>query len=242
MNLKPSQIERDAAWDVVYEELDTQGLENAKAGVTRLERTRRSTGLAERNGQLATIPIYGTFVRRVTRSGEISGSSIVAAIRENFDAQALYFRISSEGGSTSALDEAKASLRLYRGRSIAVIDHFANSAAAEFAIACDRVVIRRNASMMFHRMSAGLAGNCDQLRDYARSMSMRDSISLRSILSRVPVRHRDAVRLAYERETHLSAEQALEYRLADAIAPALLNSDELVHTTTENQDDQQGIA
>lgn len=228
MHNKPSQLERDAEHFRIEGQADAQSLASAKAGALRLEQAHNATGLTQRRGKLATVLVYGSLVRGTSGPGQISGADLTAAIEANADAQAIYFRISSEGGSTSALDDAGAALRRFHGRTIAVIDHFANSAAALFAIECDRVVIRRNASIMFHRMVAGLTGNCNQLRDFARSMSMMDATRLRAILRRVPARYRSDVTHAYENEIALSADEALTYRIADAIAPALLNSDDLV--------------
>jgi len=184
--------------------------------------------LAERKGKRLTIWLYGRLTDEKAISGECSGSAIVQAIKDNADAQCLLFRISSSGGYIEEMSSIQQAIRDFRGRSVALVDHFAFSAASGIAITCDRLVMRRNSLLMFHRARTTATGHCEVLRNEIRTLTMLDFAYRKNVLRRIPRRHHAAVVDAIYEERYMGAEEAHALGLCDAITSSLLGSEDLI--------------
>lgn len=180
----------------------------------------------ERQGSRLVVWVYG----RLTVDGRrgVSGAEIQQALDTNRDAAGVIFRISSGGGHVDALQAIQTAIAQFPGRTIALVDHFAFSAAADLAVCCDRLVMRRNAVLMLHRIHQTVTGNCDELLAASRELRTEDA---RMTTLLYQTRRRASLRViceAVESARYIGAAEALALGLADAIAPALLDSDELI--------------
>ena len=124
--------------------------------------------------------------------------------------------IDSPGGLICQADAISVALRTYRGATIGEVAGRAHSAAAEVIFACDHRIIRRGATIMFHRCSClpdGLAAE----EDYR-------TIALVSRLTRNPL---PTVRDWFNKGVYFDADQALRYGLVDSICstPPLVSVD-----------------
>jgi len=190
----------------------------------------------DRQGDRLTIWLYGRLAFGEGKAGECGGARIVDAIVKNAHAKAIFFRISSPGGSTDAHDEVVDAIRAYRGRTLAVVDHFACSAAAQIAIACDRMVMRQNSLVMFHRPRGMASGDCHVMDGEARRLRFKANGYRKEIMRRAPWDAHTTIAAAIEDERYIGAEEALSLGLCHAIAPSLLGSDELIAATPRPQE------
>lgn len=129
--------------------------------------------------------------------------------------------INSCGGSVFEGTAIYNQLHRHTARKTVYIDGFACSIASVIAMAGDEIVMPRNALMMIHNMWMGAVGNAAELRKAA------DDLDVINAAGRAAYQLRAGNKLPEERlaemmdaETWLTAEQCIEYGLADRYADA----------------------
>lgn len=169
---------------------------------------------ADRSGDKLTLWLYGPL-----RALNAPGSCDLAdALREHVDATAIIVRIASAGGHVLTARELASAIGRHRGKSIAIVDHNCWSSAALVAGACDRVYIRRGASMMVHKTSTCAAGDVDALLSAASGLEHCDEIFVRE-LSRARRISSSLVQRLVNEARFLDAAEAVLHGLADDVLP-----------------------
>lgn len=176
----------------------------------------------ERIGNRLTLWLYGEI-----GEGALEASAIFEAIRANRDAAAVILRVSSHGGRAHAGERIAAELIRFRGRTVAIVDHFACSAAAHVVAVCDVALMRANAVLMLHYASATLTGDAEFYRAASNHLSNSDRMMERHVLSRRRC-DRDAVLNAMKHEQYLGAEDALRIGLIDRITRPIVGADQFI--------------
>lgn len=145
-----------------------------------------------------------------------------ADVRQLLDAtpegEALELTINSGGGSVFAGFEIYSMLRRAKCPTEAVVESLAASAASTIMVGCDKVVLSPVAQVMIHLPATTTEGDS---HDHDRSKNMLDSIT-ESILNGYQLKcggkaDRDKLRQMMERETWLSAQDAVALGLADRV-------------------------
>jgi len=180
----------------------------------------------ERNASALVVWLYGP-VTSNAKAGGCSAQSIARAIAEASTAKALVFRISSHGGSVEALKLIRNAVANFKGRTIAIVDHFAISAAADIACGCDRVVMRQNAVLKLHRSSVAVSGHCEDLTNEANALRSDDAFLARYLACKRRIAL-DTLSELIRADRYLSADQAKELGLCDAITRPLDGSDTVI--------------
>lgn len=204
------------------------------AGAERMQMVRRPltervrSSLYDRTGNRLILWNYGPMTTDRNTEGACVGSRLIEAIANNQDAAALILRTSSAGGEVAALRSIQRAIAHFAGRTIAVIDHFAFSAAAELALMCDRVVMRANAVLMLHRTIQTVSGNCRQLSAASCELRADDDHSAKVLLASRRKASPNDIAEAINSARYISAQEALQIGLVDVIAPSLMYSDELI--------------
>ena len=140
------------------------------------------------------------------------------ALRDNPEGEDLVLEINSVGGSVFAGFEIYTLLRGAECPTVAEVQSLAASAASTVMAGCSRVRVSPVAQIMLHQPAIVTDGNIDE---HDRSLRMLESVR-RSIVNGYATRCGDkATRRQLEnmvnRETWLSAQEALDIGLADGI-------------------------
>lgn len=111
----------------------------------------RAKEIAEVDGKVAVIPVYGVLADRMDMFSAMSGSTSYAGIKNqlykalsNSEVKAVVLDIDSPGGSVPGTDELATEIRKLRGGEkpiIAQVNHLAASAAYWIASAADEIVV-----------------------------------------------------------------------------------------------------
>ena len=140
------------------------------------------------------------------------------ALRDNPEGEELILEINSVGGSVFAGFEIYTLLRGAECPTVAEVQSLAASAASTVMSGCSRVLVSPVAQIMLHQPAMGTHGN---IEEHDRSLRMLESIQ-RSIVNGYVTRCGDkCTRRQLEnmvnRETWLSAQEAVDIGLADGI-------------------------
>lgn len=111
----------------------------------------RAREIAETDGKIAVIPVYGALSAKMDAMSAMSGGSSYAGIRkalygalDNEDVKAVVLDIDSPGGAVSGTDELATDIRRVRGGEkpiIAQVNSLAASAAYWIATSADEIVV-----------------------------------------------------------------------------------------------------
>lgn len=127
--------------------------------------------------------------------------------------------INSYGGSVFEGTAIYNQLKRHPARKTVYIDGFACSIASVIAMAGDEIVMPRNALMMIHNMWMCVQGNAAELRKAADDLDTINAAGRAAYLEKAGEKL-DESRLAgmMDEETWLTAEQCIEFGLADRYA------------------------
>lgn len=127
--------------------------------------------------------------------------------------------INSYGGSVFEGTAIHNQLKRHPAHKTVYVDGFACSIASVIAMAGDEVVMPRNALMMIHNMWMGVSGNAAELRKAADDLDTINAASRQAYLikSGGKLDEEKLVELM-DAESWLTAEQCMEYGLADRYA------------------------
>jgi len=111
----------------------------------------RAKEVAETDGKIAVIPIYGVLANKMDAFSAMSGGTSYAGIRKalhsalsNEDVKAVVLDVDSPGGSVPGTEELSNEIRAVRGGEkpiIAQVNHLAASAAYWIAASADEIVV-----------------------------------------------------------------------------------------------------
>ena len=154
-----------------------------------------------------------------TVESETSASHVQQVLQEAGAVSAINVYINSYGG------DVKEGLAIYNllKRSTAFktvyVDGFACSIASVIAMAGDKVIMGANTLMMIHNASMGAYGTSADLRKAADDLDVINGASVSSYKAKAGDKLDDkTLRQLLDNETWLTAEQCVEYGLADEIA------------------------
>lgn len=184
----------------------------------------------ERNGRTLIIWLYGPITH--DQSAGCKGDRIAKAIATS-GADTLVFRICSHGGRDLASNEVIRALSKFRGRSIAIVDAFALSAAAMIALVCDRVVMRERSVLLLHAASTVVDGNASFLKQVAMHLGNSDDIAMRSVAAHRHI-HSETLRELFADGRYIPAEEALALGLCDAITRRIEDADHWIRKETNH--------
>lgn len=160
---------------------------------------------------------YGWFGEKI--ESETSANHLREALARYPNAQELRIYINSYGGSVFEGTAIYNQLRRCPARKTVYIDGFACSIASVIAMAGDEIIMPANTLMMIHNMSLYTCGNAAQLRKAADDLDTINAAGRAAYLARAGEKL-DEAKLAemMDAETWLTAQQCIEYGLADRIA------------------------
>lgn len=135
------------------------------------------------------------------------------------NAQQIDVFINSYGGSVFEGTAIYNQLKRHPAHKTVYIDGFACSIASVIAMAGDEIVMPRNALMMIHNMWMGVCGNADELRKAADDLDTINAAGRAAYLERAGEKlTEEQLAGMMDAETWLTAEQCIEYGLADRYA------------------------
>lgn len=127
--------------------------------------------------------------------------------------------INSMGGSVKEALGIYSALRRCPAAVVAYIDGFAASAASIIAMAAERVVMPRNTTMMVHNAAWAVYGNSKDLRKSADDLDIINAAMLQSYIVKAGGKlTQEKLEELTDGETWLSAEECIQYGLADEYA------------------------
>lgn len=134
--------------------------------------------------------------------------------------------INSMGGSVKEALGIYSALRRCPATVVAYIDGFAASAASIIAVAAERVVMPRNTTMMVHNAAWAVYGNSKDLRKSADDLDIINAAMLQSYIVKAGGKlTQEKLEELTDGETWLSAEECIQYGLADEYAEQDANLD-----------------
>ena len=153
------------------------------------------------------------------KESETSANALRDALAQQPNAQQINLYINSYGGSVFEGTAIYNQLRRHPAHKTAYIDGFACSIASVIAMAADEIVMPRNAMMMIHNMWMGAVGNADELRKAAEDLDKINAAGREAYLAKAGDKlSPDQLVEMQNRETWLTAEECMQYGLADRYA------------------------
>jgi len=154
----------------------------------------------------------------VTES-QTSANYIKSQLEAAGDVKNINLFINSYGGSVKEGLAIYNQLKRHPAYITAYIDGFACSIASVIPMAADKVVMGTNTLMMIHHASMAAFGNAEELRKAANDVEVIDQASCSSYLDKAGDKlSQEKLTELLDNQTWLSAEQCLQYGLADEIA------------------------
>lgn len=127
--------------------------------------------------------------------------------------------INSYGGSVFEGTAIYNQLKRHPARKVVHVDGFACSIASVIAMAGDEVIMPRNTLMMIHNVWLSAVGNSAELRKAADDLDVINAASRQAYLQKAGDKlPEDKLAEMMDAETWLTAEQCVEYGLADRLA------------------------
>lgn len=148
-------------------------------------------------------------------AGMIGESSILGALRE-MGGRDITLRINSPGGDVTAASAIYNALNRYSGLVTSHVEALAASAASYVMLAADAVVAAENAMIMIHSPWTVTMGNAIDHRVTADVLDKFES-GLLVMYEKKTKKPRDEIKQKLDAETWMTADEALDYGLVDAI-------------------------
>lgn len=151
--------------------------------------------------------------------GENSAQHFREELAKYPNASEIRIYINSYGGSVFEGTAIYNQLKRHPAHKTVYVDGFACSIASVIAMAGDEVVMPRNTMMMIHNMWSCVCGNAAELRKAADDLDIINDAGRQAYLAKAGDKLTEA-KLAemMDAETWLTAEQCVEYGLADRLA------------------------
>lgn len=163
---------------------------------------------------------YDWWRDEVIRS-ETSANAFRDALAAHPNVTQINLYINSCGGSVFEGTAIYNQLRRHPAHKTVYVDGFACSIASVIAMAGDEVVMPRNTLMMIHNMWMGAVGNAAELRKAADDLDVINDAGRQAYLEKAGEKLDEAaLTTMMDAETWLTAEQCIQYGLADRFADA----------------------
>lgn len=163
---------------------------------------------------------YDWWTDEVVRS-ETSANTFREELAAHPNVMQINIYINSCGGSVFEGTAIYNQLKRHPAHKTVYVDGFACSIASVIAMAGDEVVMPRNTLMMIHNMWMGAVGNAAELRKAADDLDTINAAGRQAYLAKAGDRLDEAALTAMmDAETWLTAEQCIQYGLADRYAEA----------------------
>ena len=163
---------------------------------------------------------YDWWRDEVIRS-ETSANAFRDALAAHHNVTRIDLYINSYGGSVFEGTAIYNQLRRHPAHKTVYVDGFACSIASVIAMAGDEVVMPRNTLMMIHNMWLGAVGNAAELRKAADDLDVINAAGRQAYLEKAGEKLDEAALTdMMDAETWLTAEQCIQYGLADRFADA----------------------
>ena len=149
---------------------------------------------------------------------EIEATSPMSVEREieKANGQDLEVEINSGGGSVFAGSEIYTTLKSYKGNVTTKIVGIAASAASVIAMASSKVLMSPTAQMMIHNVSGGASGDYRDM-DHTSSILKNANKTVANAYRIKSGMGEDELLSMMDKETWLTADQALEHKLIDEV-------------------------
>lgn len=189
-----------------------------------LQRLRRSSfpesdagapiNVAQRHGDRLTLWLYGPVAP--------IADDLIHALRNNPDASGITLRVDCPGGLAKEAFQLAGTLMRHRAKKLAVIDRACWSAGVPIALACNRVLIRENATLMVHPPISSCTGDSAAMIAAAEVLRSAAAAYMHCVLRRRR-RFMDGRTLRYlcSRQSFLSAQDAVKFGFADRVVRAI---------------------
>ena len=163
---------------------------------------------------------YNWRTDEVIRS-ETSANSFREELAKYADAAEIKLYINSNGGSVMEGTAIYNQLKRHPAKKTVYIDGFACSIASVIAMAGDEIIMPKNALMMIHNMWMFSCGNPAELRKAADDLEIINTAGKQAYLQKMGDRADEALlSRMMDEETWLTAEDCIQYGLADRFAEA----------------------
>ena len=135
---------------------------------------------------------------------------------QNAESSEIHIHINSPGGDAFEGRTMASLIRAFKGKTVCHVDGIAASAASIVAVSCDEVVMGIGTMLMIHNAWTITAGNKADLIDQAELLDKCDQAMATDyeLKSGLP---REEIIAMMDAETWLTAEDAVEKKLADRI-------------------------
>ena len=147
---------------------------------------------------------------------QVTTPSMVIDAIEKADGEEIELYINSPGGSTSAASEIYSAIKEYQGNVVAKIVGYAASAASYISLAANKVSISPTGLIMIHNASTQAWGDNREMES-AKNMLIAADKSIRNALKIKTKLSDEKLEELMNKETWLTAEEAVENNFADEI-------------------------
>lgn len=173
-----------------------------------------------------------------TKPSETSAATFRDKLAEAGAIDNINIFINSLGGSVMEGTAIYNQLKRHAAYKTAYIDGFACSVASVIPMACDKVIMPKNTSMFVHNMKNIIMGNANQHRKAADDLDVLMTSNRQAYLQKSGGKITEAKLIELlEAETWLTADQCIEYGLADEYAAAevdLTQAKQMLATATQS--------
>ena len=168
-------------------------------------------------GQASHIDLFGFVGGSKEFNDGFNETDFLNELRAIPPENALTISINSFGGSVYTALSIYSLLKNHKGQITFRIDGTAMSAATIItSVPNARVIMPRGAMMMIHKVSVGIYGNADDLKKTVEDIEKLEQNVL-EIYAEKTGKSIDAIRALVDQETYFTAEEAVEFGLADEV-------------------------
>lgn len=173
------------------------------------------------NDNVGEISIYGEIVSEKWFDEETSATSFKDDLNDLGDVDTINLHINSPGGSVFEGIAIHNMLKMHKATVNVYVDGLAASIASVIAMSGDTIFMPENSMLMIHNPWTFAMGNAKELRKQADDLDRIAQASIKTYLSKSngKIDEETLVKLLDE-ETWLSAQEAVDYGLADEVLEA----------------------
>lgn len=169
----------------------------------------------------ADIFIEGPIVEQETDETDVSAVGFRDALKTIGNVKEINLHINSPGGSVFAGIAINNMLKQHPAKVNVYVDALAASIASVIAMAGDTVFMPENSFLMIHNPAMMLYGNADEMRKAADDLDQMTKASVTTYLNKSNGKiDEDKLHELMNAETWLTAQEAIDYGLADKILEA----------------------
>lgn len=148
---------------------------------------------------------------------ETSATTVADKLSRMGDISELNVYICSKGGDMATGSAIYSQLSRLQVPKTAYIDGLAASIATVIACACDKIIMGRTSVFMIHNAAMEIYGNAEELRRGAEILDTYTAAARQAYVGKCSLTEAEITDLM-DKESYMTAEQALEYGFADEIA------------------------